>query len=55
MKMTPSLWVAVVLMLLGAVLLVAGAGPAALWIAVIATGLALVAIDLTRRRKSTAR
>ena len=52
--MTLSLWAAVTLMLLGAVLLVTGVGASALWIAVIAVGVALVAIEVTRRRRPTA-
>ena len=40
----PMLWTAVVLMLVGAVLLVAGVGAAVLWIAVIAVGIALVVV-----------
>ena len=52
--MTPSLWVAIVFMLLGAVSLVAGVGASALWVAMIAVGIAIVVIDLTRRRKSAA-
>ena len=43
--MTLVIWLAVVLMLGGAVLLVAGVGASGLWIAVIAVGLALVAIE----------
>jgi hypothetical protein len=46
----PLIWVAVVLMLVGAVLLVAGVGAAGLWIGVITLGIALVAIDVYRRR-----
>lgn len=42
-------WIAVPLMLLGAAMLVADIGASGLWIAVIAVGLALVAIDLNRR------
>ena len=38
------LWVAVPLMLLGAAMLIADIGATALWIAVIAVGIALVAI-----------
>ena len=38
------LWVAVPLMLLGAAMLIADIGTTALWIAVIAVGIALVAI-----------
>ena len=38
------LWVAVPLMLLGAAMLIADIGATALWIAVIALGIALVAI-----------
>jgi len=48
----PMLWTAVVLMLVGAVLLVAGVGAAVLWIAVIAVGIALVVVDGTRRRRT---
>jgi len=43
--MKPMLWVASVLMLMSAVLLVAGVGSSGLWIAVIAVGVALVAIE----------
>jgi hypothetical protein len=50
--MTPILWIAIVLMLCGAVLLVAGVGSSGLWIAAIAVGIALVAIDRLRRRPS---
>jgi hypothetical protein len=39
------LWVAVPLLLLGAAMLIADIGATALWIAVIAVGTALVAID----------
>jgi len=49
------LWVAVPLLLLGAAMLIADIGATALWIAVIAVGVALVAIgqvkpSSTRRR-----
>lgn len=47
----PLIWMAVPLMLIGAVLLVAAVGAAGLWIAVIAVGIALVAGDLYRRRQ----
>jgi hypothetical protein len=50
--MTPFIWVAVALMLIGAVMLVAGVGTPALWIAVITVGIALVAIDRIRARRS---
>ena len=50
--MTPFIVIAVALMLIGAVLLVAGIGAPALWIAVIAVGIALVAIDRIRARRS---
>jgi hypothetical protein len=49
--MTLFIWVAVALMLIGAVLLVAGIGAPALWIAVITVGIALVAIDRLRGRR----
>ncbi|GAA1976498.1 hypothetical protein GCM10009798_42130 [Nocardioides panacihumi] len=45
----PLTWIAVALLLTGAVLLVAGVGAAGLWIAVITVGIALVAIDGYRR------
>ena len=48
--MKPFVWIAVVLMLLGAVMLIAGIGAPGLWIAVIAVGIALVVIDRTQRR-----
>jgi hypothetical protein len=46
--MTALVWFAVPLMLLSAAMLIAGIGAAGLWIAVIAVGIALVAI--TRRK-----
>jgi hypothetical protein len=50
--MTAFIWIAVALMLIGAVLLVAGVGAPALWIAVITVGIAMVAIDRVRARRS---
>jgi membrane-bound ClpP family serine protease len=50
--MTAFSWIAVALMLTGAVMLVADAGAPALWIAVITVGIALVAIDRIRARRS---
>jgi hypothetical protein len=44
-------WIAVALMLTGAVMLVADVGAAGLWIPVITVGIALVAIDVYRRRQ----
>lgn len=46
----PLIWIAVPLMLVGAVMLVTDVGAAGLWIAAIAAGIALVAIELYRRR-----
>jgi membrane protein implicated in regulation of membrane protease activity len=46
--MKPFAWIAVPLMLLGAAMLIADIGAAALWIAVIAVGIALVAISQYR-------
>ena len=43
-------WIAVPLMLLGASMLLADIGVSGLWIAAITVGIALVAIDLHRRR-----
>jgi hypothetical protein len=48
--MTLLVWIAVALMLVAAVLLIAGIGAAGLWIAVIAVGIALVAVDRMQRR-----
>lgn len=44
-------WLAVPLLLIGAGMLIGGAGSTALWIAVITVGIALVAIDGTRHRQ----
>jgi hypothetical protein len=41
-------WIAIALMLTGAVMLVAGFGAAALWIAAVTVGIALVVIDQNR-------
>ncbi len=46
----PLVWIAAALMLAGAVMLVLGVGAAGLWIAVIAVGIAIVAIDGYRHR-----
>ena len=46
----PLIWIAVALMLTGAVLFVADVGAAGLWIAAITVGIALVATDGYRRR-----
>jgi hypothetical protein len=46
----PLIWIAVALMLTGAVMLVVDVGAAALWIAVITIGIALVALDGYRHR-----
>lgn len=48
--MKPLLWIAVPLLLLSAAMLVAGVGEAGLWIAVVAVGIALVAIVVVRSR-----
>lgn len=47
----PLIWIAVVLMITGAVMLVANVGVAGLWIAVITIGIALVAIETYRHRQ----
>ena len=44
-------WIAAALMLTGAVMIVADVGAAGLWIAVIAVGIAVVAIDAYRRQR----
>ena len=43
-------WVAVPLMLLGAAMILADIGASGLWISVITVGIALVAVDLLRRK-----
>jgi hypothetical protein len=48
--MTPLVWIAVVLMVMGAVMLIAGIGAPGLWIAVVTVGIAVVVIDRTRSR-----
>jgi hypothetical protein len=48
--MTPLVWIAAVLMVVGAVMLIAGIGATGLWIAVVTVGIAVVVIDRTRRR-----
>jgi hypothetical protein len=47
----PLIWIAVALMLTGAVMLVLGVGAVGLWIAVITVGIALVAVDGYRHRR----
>jgi hypothetical protein len=51
MMRQPLIWIAVALMLGGAVLLVLDVGAAGLWIAVITVGIALVAMDGYRHRQ----
>lgn len=48
--MPPLVWIAVALMLVGAVMLVADMDPAALWFAVITVGIALLVVEHARRR-----
>jgi len=43
--MKPVLWMSASLLLIAAVMLIAGIGASSLWIAVIAVGIALVAIE----------
>ena len=47
----PWSWIAVALMLTGAIMLVADAGVAGLWIAAITVGIALVGIEAYRNRQ----
>jgi hypothetical protein len=49
------LWIAVPLLLLGAILLIADVGAAGLWIAVIAVGLVMVLMGLVSRRAGARR
>jgi hypothetical protein len=46
--MTPLLWLAAAVMIVGAILLVVGVGAPALWIAVITVGIAIVVITQVR-------
>jgi predicted O-methyltransferase YrrM len=48
------LWIAVALMLAGALFLVVGMGSSGLWIAAIAVGIALVAIERSRSHRKVA-
>lgn len=50
MMRQPLIWIAVALMLIGAIMLVADVGVAGLWIAVITIGIALVATEAYRHR-----
>ena len=50
--MKPSIWIAVALMLVGAVMLVADIGAPALWIAAVTVGIASAAIGLNRAPRS---
>jgi uncharacterized membrane-anchored protein len=50
--MLPLVWIAVALMLIGAVMLVTGVGAAGLWIAVITIGILLLVVDPTRTGRS---
>ena len=52
--MSLFIWPAVALMLVGAVLLIAGVGAAGLWIGVVTVGVALVVADRTRRHHGPA-
>jgi hypothetical protein len=47
----PLIWIAIPLLLVGAVLLVTDVGVAGLWIAVITVGIALVVTEAYRRRQ----
>jgi hypothetical protein len=47
----PLTWIAVALMLIGAIFLVTAVGAAGLWIAMITIGIALVAIEAFRNRQ----
>jgi len=47
---SPLMWIVAAVLLVAAALLLAGVGTAGLWMAVIAVGIAVVAIDPVRRR-----
>ena len=51
-SMSPLMWITAVLLLVAAAMLVAGVGAAGLWIAVIAAGIAVVAIERVRGRSA---
>ena len=48
--MSLVMWMIAALLIVATVMLVAGVGAAGLWIAVIAVGISVVAIELVRRR-----
>jgi hypothetical protein len=48
--MTLMVWIAVALMVVGAVMLIAGIGAPGLWIAAVTVDIAVVVIDRARRR-----
>ena len=48
--MSLVMWMIAALLIVAAVMLVAGVGAAGLWIAVIAVGISVVAVELVRRR-----
>jgi hypothetical protein len=48
--MTAVLWIAVAFMLIGAAMLVVDVGAPAVWIALIAIGIASVVVERTRQR-----
>jgi len=50
--MTPLVWIAVALMVIGTGLLIAGIGAAGLWIAVVTVGIALVGVDVVANDRS---
>ena len=50
--MSLLMWVTAAVLLVAAVMLVTGMGAPGLWIAVIAVGVAVVAVDAVRRRRS---
>ena len=49
-SMSPLMWIVAAFLLVAAVMLVAGVGAAGVWIAIIAVGIAAVALELVRRR-----
>jgi hypothetical protein len=51
--MRPTVWVAVALMLFGALVLVVDVGAPALWIAVVTVGIVLIVVDRIRGRSPT--
>ncbi len=51
--MSLVMWIMAAVLLVAAAMLVRGVGEAGLWVAVIAVGIAVVAVELVRRRHAS--